>query len=153
MKTNLLDAPLLEAPGVSPARRVVGRRPTTVLLAEDDNDLRQLLATALREDGYHVTEAKDGDELLAQVERAAERTRGDNFAVIVSDVRMPGFWGTDVLAVLSCSRRTTPFILMTAFGDAALHAEAKELGATVVLNKPVDLDTLRSAVWWAMDPR
>ena len=63
------------------------------------------------------------------------------------------FWGTDVLAALGCSKWTTPFVLMTAFGVQELHAQARELGATAVLDKPVDLDALRSVVWWAMDPR
>lgn len=124
--------------------------PNRVLLAEDDDDLRHLMADALRADGHFVIEASDGDQLLNQIEHQIADTRRDNFAVVVSDVRMPGFWGTDVLAVLSCSKWTTPFVLMTAFGDSELHTQARELGATAVLDKPVDLDALRAVVRGAM---
>ena len=144
-RLELLDRPHALPPKARPHSRV--------LLAEDDADLRQLMAAALRADGHQVIEAPDGDRLLMHIEQQIAGTRRDNFAVVVSDVRMPGLWGTDVLAVLSCSKWTTPFVLMTAFGDAELHAQAREMGATAVLDKPVDLDALRSVVWWAMDAR
>jgi len=122
------------------------RRPGRILLAEDDAEMRALVAGALRADGYEVVEAKDGEELLRWIESTAQADGRNPFAVIVSDVRMPGLSGMDVLAVLQCSYRVTPVILITAFGDEELHAEAAELGAVAVFDKPFDLDDLRSAV-------
>jgi len=65
---------------------------------------------------------------------------------------MPGLTGLDVLAILRCANRTTPVILITAFGDEATHAEGRELGAVAVLDKPFNVQELRTAVVGAMPP-
>jgi DNA-binding response OmpR family regulator len=119
-----------------------------VLLADDDPDLRGLLSLTLRRAGYDVVEAADGVELLDRIE--ATIAKRDYFAVIVADVHMPGLTGLDVLAALRCTSWTTPVILITAFGDPATKAEADDLGATV-LEKPLDLDGLRTAVRAAVE--
>lgn len=118
-----------------------------VLLAEDDAALRRLLAEVLRQDGYEVVEARDGVELLAEIDATlvARWERSDAF-VVVADVHMPGFSGLDVLAVLRCAHCATPVILITAFGDAETREEAHELGAVAVFDKPFNLDDLRAAL-------
>jgi len=125
---------------------VLAARPARVLLAEDDTELRTLLATCLRQDGYCVVEAKDGDELLQEIGDgllAAYSVRPD---LIVSDIRMPGRSGIDVLAGLRDAAWETPVVLVTAFGDEETHARAKALGATAILDKPFDVDDLRTVV-------
>lgn len=116
-----------------------------VLLAEDDGPLRALIAGVLEGDGYEVVEAKDGLELLANIEAALV---GDQrpFFVVVADVHMPGLTGLDVLAILRCSFVAAPVILITAFGDDDTRAEAWELGASAVFDKPFELEELRAAV-------
>lgn len=118
-----------------------------VLVAEDDPSLRRLIVTVLEQAGYDVVAAADGVELLAQVEElvSAQHAPSDSF-VIVTDVNMPKLTGLDVLAVLRCAFARTPVVLITAFGDAETRAEARELGAVTVLDKPFDLDALRSVV-------
>ena len=118
-------------------------RNAEVLLAEDDGELRRLLAEVLQKSGFRVTEAESGDRLL---ERLWERSRREGrFDLIVSDIRMPGFSGLEVLDGLrdECdpSIGDTPVIFITAFGDSVVHAEAERLGA-VVFDKPFDLDDL-----------
>ncbi|HZP43851.1 MAG TPA: response regulator [Candidatus Binatia bacterium] len=127
-----------------PPSRGVRRR---VLLAEDDAPLRGLIAEVLRADGHEVLEARDGVELLAQIEAALVRRwqRADAF-VIVADVHMPGFSGLDVLSMLRVARCATPVILITGFGDDETREEARELGVVAVLDKPFPLDALRAAV-------
>lgn len=115
-----------------------------VLLAEDDDELRRLLARKLRRCGCDVIEARTGRQL---VELAVEHTvepvpDGRGAALVISDIRMPGPNGLEVLCLLRRAEVAVPIILMTAFGDAAVHAEAAELGATAILDKPVDLDEL-----------
>ena len=129
-----------------------GRR-RLVLLAEDDPAFRRLIASVLAEEGYEVIEAADGPSLLAQIESTlnVRRERADSF-LIVADIRMPGLTGLDVLAILRCANRTTPVILITAFGDEATHAEGRELGAVAVLDKPFNVQELRTAVVGAMPP-
>jgi CheY-like chemotaxis protein len=124
-----------------------------ILLAEDDPTMRELVATVLRADGYGVLEASDGAELLARIEAAIADPgrRAPPISLLVSDVRMPGMSGLDVLALLRCGHWTTPVILVTAFPEAAVRWEAMQLGATAVLEKPVDIDVLRAAVCRALN--
>jgi CheY-like chemotaxis protein len=124
-----------------------------VLLAEDDGAMRRLIASVLRTDGYDVHEVGDGVALLEEIESTlgARHERADSF-LIVADINMPGLSGLDVLAILRCAFAATPVVLITAFGDAETHAEARELGALTVLDKPFDVDALREIVHEAAPP-
>ncbi len=116
-----------------------GRR--RVLLAEDDFELRRLLAEELESDGFHVVQAKNGYELM---EAVARHTDGEeHFDAIITDIRMPGPEGMFALASLREDDWQTPVIVTTAFGDASTHAEARRLGAVRVLDKPFDYEDLR----------
>ena len=121
-----------------------------MLLAEDDGEMRALIAEALTRDGYEVVEVADGEQLLDRIESAVRANRRHYFAVVISDIRMPRLSGMDVLAVLRCAYWRTPVILITAFGDAETHSEALELGAAATFDKPFDLDELRRAVHQAV---
>lgn len=134
-------------PGEEPA---MGAR---LLLAEDDPELRRMMARALRRRGYAVVEAHDGRELVEVLLRAVTGERGLMPALIVSDVRMPGHTGLEVLARLRRIDWRTPVILLTAFGDPETHAEAERLGAAALLDKPFDLDDLCSAATALVPPR
>lgn len=118
-----------------------------MLLAEDDGDLRGLIAATLRADGLEVVEAATGPELVAAI--AASLTGHGGApppAVVVTDNRMPGKGGLEVIAGMRQFDQTTPVILITGFGDAAVLEEARRLGVAVVLDKPFQLDALRAAV-------
>lgn len=118
-----------------------------VILAEDDADMRHMLAGVLGADGWEVVEAPDGNELIDRLHEIARQPHGrDSVALILADVRMPRLDGLDVLAALRCAGWYTPVILMTAFGDDATHAEAKRLGAVEVLDKPFGMEALRALV-------
>jgi len=138
----------------APAPDAPPRRQPLVLLAEDDAEFRHLLATVLAEEGYEVVEAGDGLALLASIEDTltVRRERPEAF-LVVTDVRMPGLTGLDVLAILRCANRVTPVILITAFGDEATHAEGRELGAVAVFDKPFNVDALRATVLETIPPR
>jgi DNA-binding response OmpR family regulator len=118
-----------------------------VLLAEDDAELRSLLADALRAQGYQVVELGDGEALLEFVARRL-RSNGSiqGVDVLVSDIKMPGFSGMDVLVGLRRVADTTPVILITAFGDETTHELAHAFGAVAVLNKPFDVRHLTDTV-------
>ena len=66
--------------------------------------------------------------------------------LLVSDIRMTGFTGLEVLAGLRDLTWRIPTLLMTAYGDDATHAQARSLGARAVFTKPFDLDDLRTVV-------
>ena len=117
--------------------------PARLLLAEDDYELRELLACVLRADGHEVVEARDGNELWQLL---SKQDPAGPFALVVSDVRMPGLTAFDVLAKLQRAVAQTPVILITAFGDQTTHLRALRLGASRVFDKPFDCDELREAV-------
>ncbi|HEY1690670.1 MAG TPA: response regulator [Polyangiaceae bacterium] len=119
--------------------------PTTVLVADDDDDMRALVAATLRADGYQVLEARDGADLLEQLESAIDdpRARPD---VVVTDVMMPKLSGLGVLDAIRRAQLHFPVILMTVLSDRSVFIVAKRLGAVGVLLKPFDVDDLRTAV-------
>ncbi|HTN83736.1 MAG TPA: response regulator [Sorangium sp.] len=123
-----------------------------IVLAEDDDDMRSTLALALRRDGFEVSEARNGLELLDKV---APWLGGMDppkpIDAIVSDIQMPCFSGMEILEGLAELRRRPPVILITAFGDPHLHAAARSLGASAVFEKPFELDDLRSVLFSLKD--
>ena len=138
------------APVPPPGSFHLGRRTRRILVAEDDADMRRLVAAVLRADGYRVVEAEDGGAVIDRLESTIWSARPDLFGVIVTDMQMPGLSGLDVLAALRCTHWSTPLIVMTAYADPAVRAEARSLGAAAFLEKPLDLDQLRAAVRRAM---
>jgi two-component system response regulator (stage 0 sporulation protein F) len=118
-----------------------------VFVAEDDDELRAVLAAVFRRDGYDVIEAIDGPDLVEHLVRA--RISGhplDNQDVVVSDIRMPGVTGLQVLASFHNLHWNTPIILISGFADEETEAHARQLGAAAVFSKPFDVDDLRAAV-------
>jgi DNA-binding NtrC family response regulator len=109
--------------------------PPLVVLAEDDDEMRHLIARKLRRAGYDVVEARNGAELALLIED------GRAIELIVSDIRMPGITGLEVVQLVRGTDWSVPIILITAFGDRETHSEAMRLGA-VLLDKPLDLDEL-----------
>src|SRR5262249_233296 len=125
---------------------VAPRTPRTaclsVVLAEDDLEMRRLLAEALRRDGHEVIEAKNGSELLERLDSAA--TRQERIGLVITDVRMPGLTGLQALDWLQRVRAVqVPILVITAFCDPLVRHQAARLGAQV-LEKPFELDELRA---------
>jgi len=127
--------------------------PARLLLAEDDFELRELLACVLRADGHEVVEARDGNELWALLDPEGAPESASAFSLVVSDVRMPGLTAFDVLLRLQRTLSETPVILITAFGDQTTHLRALRLGASRVMDKPFDFDELREAVHQTLHQR
>ena len=122
-------------------------RPARILLAEDDRELRALVALALKDAGFEVVEAPDGYTLLEYLARALRPDGSvERYDLILSDIRMPNFTALDVMVGARGFIGHTPFVLITAFGDPATHERALRLGATAVLDKPIRLDKLCGTV-------
>jgi DNA-binding response OmpR family regulator len=117
-----------------------------VLVADDDTEMRRLVAESLRKDDYEVVEESDGGRLLVRIAAiyAFERTV-DPFDLIVSDIRMPVCSGLDILKGLRDAHWRTPVILMTAFGDDQTRQRAEALGA-LLFDKPFPMGALRAVV-------
>jgi len=111
-----------------------------ILLAEDDKELRELLALVLETAGYHVCQCSNGEQLMSRL------TESSSLNLVISDVRMPGLSGLEVLARRNRKMQQVPFICMTAFGDAQTHSRARHLGAVATIDKPFDLDEMMELV-------
>ena len=111
-----------------------------VLLAEDNKELRELLAQVLENAGSQVCQCNDGKQLLARL------TEQQSYNLVISDIRMPGLDGLEVLARRSGKMQEIPFICMTAFGDKRTHRRARHLGAAATIDKPFDLDEMMELV-------
>lgn len=103
--------------------------------------MRHLIALSLRQEGCTVQEALDGRELLELLKEA--HATGSIPAFVISDYRMPGVTGLEVLSWVSRSLPDVPFILLSAFADPKLRREGAALGAFAVLNKSRALPWLR----------
>jgi CheY-like chemotaxis protein len=127
--------------------RSVPRRAPRVIIAEDEPDVRQLVAVALRGLGYDIIEASSGAELLDELGDALLRgSAAERPDIIITDIRMPGLTGLEILAGLRQARWPTAIVVMTAYADLATREEASRLGADAFFSKPFDIDDLMTAV-------
>jgi CheY-like chemotaxis protein len=115
-----------------------------ILVAEDDADLRAMLAASLRADGHRVSEAGDGIELLRLTSHEGLESGG--YDVIVSDIVMPGVSGMGALMQLNYEPNAPPVVLITALDDPDIHLWAQQLGAVATFEKPFDLDDLKTVL-------
>jgi CheY-like chemotaxis protein len=116
--------------------------PLRVLLAEDDDEMRRLLASSLRLDGHEVIEARDGRELVAHIGPGLDGAL--SYDLVVSDLLMPGAGGITVLSRLARHASPPALVVITAFGTDDLHAWAHDIGAVATFDKPFDIDDLRT---------
>ncbi len=116
---------------------------TTVLLVEDDDNVRELLAIVLRTKGYDVIELGDGMEALNYLAGACAFKDSHGYPdIIISDIQMPMFTGLDLLVGMGECQPLPPLILFTGLDDPDLFAEAYRLGAKQILRKPLGSDVL-----------
>jgi DNA-binding NtrC family response regulator len=123
----------------------VSHTPGTILVADDSEQMRDLLRTWLSRRNREATiiTAKSGHEILAMVESLfASGPQQAGPVVVITDYRMPGVDGLSLLDSLAASPYDVPCIVITGFGDAAMHARFAEHGALASFDKPLDLDRL-----------
>lgn len=125
--------------------------PPNILLAEDDEAMRALIAATLSGSGYDILQARSGTELIRSVHRIG--TFMLPLDLVITDINMPGFSGIEVLEYLRYAGWDVPVIVITAFCDDRTRVEATKLDARAVLTKPFDLDELVSAVAGITPPR
>jgi len=110
-----------------------------VLVADDDEPVRDLLRRTLASAGYEVIAASDGQEAIDLLTTTA-------VDAVVSDISMPRLTGIDLLRAIRSRDPDVPVILCTGTPDVNSAIEAVRLGALQYLTKPVDLDELKRAL-------
>ncbi len=106
-----------------------------ILLAEDDELMRVTVQDHLRDQGWLVDEAVDGRGALTLMKQ-------QSYEVVVSDIRMPGLDGTQLLQLVKGQSPNTDVIMMTAYGSADDAVQCLKKGAADYILKPFDLDDL-----------
>ena len=117
-----------------------------VLVVDDEQSMRQMVAIALRQDGHDVVMAEDG-------EVAARELETNKVDVVVSDIKMPGFDGIELLRFARANCPETEVILMTAYTSTESAIEALRLGAYDYISKPFEIDELKVTVGHALERR
>ena len=118
----------------------------TIVVADDEKNIREGLAEALSLDGYRALPAADGEEALALVESA-------DADLVITDLRMPKLGGTDVLNHVVSRYPGLPVIVLTGHGTIEDAVVAMRAGAFDFLTKPVNLDHLSLLVKRALESR
>jgi DNA-binding NtrC family response regulator len=110
-----------------------------LLLVEDKSELRAMMRKALERAGYAVDEAPDGAA-------AIQKVRARRYLLVITDLKMPGASGLDVLRETKQADGTIPVLLLTAYGSVEEAVSAMKDGAFDFLQKPVDLEHLKLLV-------
>ena len=115
-----------------------------ILIADDEVNLRNMLAILLEREGYQIVQAVDGADAL---NKATENV----FDLIISDMRMPGMGGIELLRTLRAKGDQVPVIVVTAFSSTDEAVEAMKLGAYDYITKPFKNDEIRLVVQKALE--
>ena len=110
-----------------------------ILIVDDEATIRASLLEALAADGYDTDSAESGEEALARCHATA-------YDLVVTDLKLPGVSGLEILQALRNQGKQTPVIMMTAYGDVDTAVSAMRLGAYDFIPKPFKLTVLRKQV-------
>jgi len=116
----------------------------SILIVEDEKILRISLADALKGEGYTVLAVADAKEALAAIKQGA-------FSLIITDIRLPGVSGLEILRQSMQLAPSTPVIVMTGYGNIKDAVESMRIGAFDYITKPFDLDGMFITVSKALE--
>jgi two-component system, NtrC family, response regulator AtoC len=116
---------------------VPAMQPAKILVADDEPNLRRVLSALLRREGHEVVQAASG---LEAIDRLADAD------VVITDLRMPGADGMEVLRTAAKNHPHVPVIMITAYGSVGQAVEAIKAGAFDYIEKPFEQDSIRVIV-------
>jgi DNA-binding NtrC family response regulator len=110
-----------------------------ILVVDDDAEMRSLLKDFFEEDGFEIDSVSNGSEAFRRIAR-------EPFDLIITDIRMPGLTGLDILPGIKKLQPEVSIIVITAFGSEEVRRKAFDRGATAYLEKPILFNKLRTLV-------
>jgi DNA-binding NtrC family response regulator len=122
------------------------QRAQAILVVDDDAAMREMLAELLRDEGYAISEA-------ASVDVALQLASEHEFDAVLSDIKMPGRSGLELLGEMRQLRPATPIVLMTAFGSIDAAVDAMRAGASDYLTKPFEPEAVLLTLERTLDRR
>jgi len=134
------------ATNYSPQNFYYKHSPLRILLAEDDLEMRRMLSWFLQKKGCDVIASKNGNDLMRHLGFIGPLENFHGFDLIISDIRMPGVTGLQVLEAAKEFDDFPPMILITAFPDKQTLDLSRRLGAAAILTKPFDMDDLLTII-------
>jgi two-component system response regulator PilR (NtrC family) len=117
-----------------------------ILIVEDENSMREVLRILLEGESYEVISAPDGLKGLSYIDK-------DIFDLVITDIKMPGADGFEVLKKVKHISPDTIVLMITAFGTTEAAIEAMKLGAYDYINKPFKIDEIRLIVKKALEKK
>ena len=115
---------------------------TTILIVDDEKSMRDFLKILLTKEGYEVIVAGDGNQAMT----ALGKNRVD---LVISDIRMPGMGGLELLAKVKDETDDIPVIMITAFASPNDAVQAMKSGAYDYISKPFNVDEIKSVIYTA----
>ena len=110
-----------------------------ILIIEDDEEMRSLLKDSLEEEGFETDSVSNGSDAFRKLVK-------EPFNLILTDVRMPGLTGLDILPGIKKLQPEVPVIVITAFGSEEVYRRSIERGAAVYLEKPIRTNKLKTLI-------
>ncbi len=110
-----------------------------ILIVDDEMNMRLVLSAMLKKEGFEVSSASNGREAL-------QILQSNKMALVITDLKMPGMDGMDLLTQISANHPQIPVVMITAHGTIATAVEALKKGAFDYITKPFDLDDLKNIV-------
>lgn len=110
-----------------------------ILVVDDEEGARELFHTILSDEGYDVTLAVNGEDALS-------RMKNGGFDLVVTDIKMPGMDGLQLLQEIRKSGSNADVIMVTAYGEVESYLKAMSLGAAEYINKPIRIKELKRIV-------
>lgn len=114
-------------------------KPAQILIVEDDQKMRLALREIMANEGYSVDTVENG-------EAALERAGGKGYDLVITDLKLPGIDGMNVLRAIRASRPETGVVIITAYATVDTAVEAMRDGAEDYISKPFNLDEIRLIV-------
>ncbi len=116
----------------------------SILLVDDESDIREVLTIALMDMGYNVFEAEDATTALQVFEK-------EKPPIVLTDIKMPGMDGIELLQRIKRENAETEVIMITGHGDMNLAIKSLKNDATDFITKPINVDALEIALGRAVD--
>ncbi|MCP4006075.1 MAG: sigma-54-dependent Fis family transcriptional regulator [bacterium] len=123
-----------------------GVRVARILIVDDETSMQEFLEILLQREGHDVVACGSAEQAILAIE-------GDEFDLVISDLRMPGMSGLELLEHIQDNAPETTVILITAHGTTESAIEAMRYGAYDYLTKPCSIDEIRLVVSKALEKR
>lgn len=110
-----------------------------ILIVEDDEEMRSLLKDFLEEEGFETDSVSNGSDAFRKIVK-------EPFNLIITDIRMPGLTGLDILPGIRKLRPEASIIVITAFGSEEVYRRSFERGTSGYLEKPIHINKLKALI-------